>query len=359
MFAGALERWQAFRSGTVPCEACGLAVSETRAEGVEPLEITVGKIRTGFDFEDGSPREVPNMVQAPVGRCPLCAQIHAAAVDLVAANWLVRSAIGDPSIAVYRVELALYALDAIGVVRPEVIDAMTGTSGALARTVEAMARPGARAMWTTVARQRRGKNALSMPPCSTRWEHVDGATRRALNEAFVQLHVARTEKPVPVAAIDDDGRPTGCGMCGIGSVMALPSQASRAWAQIMTDPEAVGAPSSPDPIDLLLCPRCDRAVDQAHAVGPSAMRVSILDLLGADFGPRWDDIAPQFSAIGWAGLPAGTPPNDEPWGHIDLGPLRDELARLGKPIYGDYPSLIPVAMPDETQIRAAAARMGG
>lgn len=317
--------WTAFRAGTVPCEACGLAVHESRAVGVEPLAVTLGMVRgVGVSGE----REMfPDTIDMPVGRCEVCEQIHRSAEGMLLGNWQVQRAIGGKEVALWRIELALYALDALGVTDPRLIDKYTGSAGALLKTIEALAVAGGQALWVTAARTRRGQQALSQPPSPQRWAHVSPATRRALNEARVSMYVAANAKPVSIEARDQDGRPTGCMLCGVGAVTALPSEADQVWVEMMTDPETIGAQPSPDPIEGVLCPRCDAAVDKAHGIGGSAMRISVLDFLGADYGPRWDDLAPDFDAIGWAALPSGTRPNVAPWEHIDLGPLREAVAR--------------------------------
>lgn len=346
--------WTAFRAGTVPCEACGVAVHESRAEGVEPLAVTLGMVRgTGFSGE----REMfPDTIDMPVGRCQVCQQIHDSAYDMLLSNWQVQRAIGDRSIALWRIELALYALDALGVTDPRLIDKYTGSAGALLKTIEALAVAGGQALWVTAARARRGQQALSQPPSPQRWAHVSPAARRALDEARVSMYVAANAKPAPIPATDEDGRPTGCMLCGVGAVLALPSEADQVWVQTMTDPETIGAKPAPDPIEGVLCPRCEGAVDRARGIGGSAMRISVLDFLGADYGPRWDDLAPHFSAVGWAALPSGARPNAAPWEHIDLEPLREAITEHGVPLYGDYRPLIPTAMPADAVAKAAGAR---
>lgn len=330
--------WTRLREGKLPCMACGIAVSAADPERVETLEIHLGNRRAGFR-EDGYEVFYQNSIEAEVTRCETCQLIHLSAADMLRANPDVRGAIGSPEIAQYRLGLALSALDALGVTDPRVIDQHTRSAAELRRLIAHMAVPGGVALWTQHAIRAIGAKALDTPASATRWAHLTAEDRATLNAARVQMFRERTEKPKPLGVTDDHGRPAGCMLCGVATVDVLPSLAAYAWVKIKADAETIGGRPQPEPIEGALCPRCDRAIDQARGVGQSAMRLSILDFLGANFGPRWETAAPDFGVVGWAVL-RGVKPNAEPWDHIDLTPLREEFAASGQPLHGDYQPLV-------------------
>lgn len=301
---------------TFPCLACGIAVRNPDPVNVETLELPAAATRTGFFDANGQPRVASYPVEVKITRCATCLQIRAAATDLLSAHHSVKGAIGDPGIARYRVELALGALDALGVTDHRIVDRWTDSATALLKLINALAVPGGLARWSTGITTKKG--AAFLPPTNAeRWAHLTPVQRRALNEAFVGLHVERTSKPVPVVALDDHGRPTGCALCGIGHWDALPNHAADAWVETSIDAETIGGRPAPESLDVVLCPRCDKASDLAQGIGQTAMMLSIMDYLGANLGPRFADLVPELHGLrGWAVLPAGTPPHSEPWAHV-------------------------------------------
>lgn len=335
--------WTHLPEGTLPCMACGIAVSAVQPERVETLEILLGVAKGGYR-EDGYEIAYQNSFEAEVTRCDHCWQIYTSAIDMLSANPDVRRAIGSPEIALYRLDLALGALDALGVTDPRVIDKNTGSSRELRRLIEHMAPAGGLARWTRHAKAAGAKKALDTAPNAERWGHLTTDERTALNAGRVAMFRERNEKPKPVGVTDDYGRPLGCMLCGVAEVAVMPSQVLRAWRAMEADSETIGGPIKPDPIEGVVCPRCDRAIDAARGVGQSAMRASILDYLGANFGPRWQAAAPDFGVVAWGAL-RGVKPNERPWDHIDLAPLREEFAASGQPLHGDYQPLVSTAMP--------------
>jgi hypothetical protein len=332
-------RWRAFRAGTLPCSSCGLAVTDTDPERVEVLELVTGQGR-GIVDDSNVVREWWNTADMPVSRCDDCQMIHLSAADLIVANPSVRGMIGDPGLALLRVEMSLLALDVLGTTDARVIDKLTRSPQALRALIAALARPGGAARWAASARAQRWPHSLSTPPSSTRWSHVSPAQRHALNEARVTLFVERTAKPVPVLAPSEGDLPTGCMLCGTGTVYALPKQADSVWVEMSADPEAIGGRPAPDTLDGVLCPMCDRAVDAAGGIGFTAMQRSVLDHLGV--APHLRGIA-EFGTIGWA--VTGRAPNAQPWAHLDLSAVREEVGTLAGPHpVGDYQPLVPTTM---------------
>ena len=220
-------RWRHVPDGWLPCPSCGVVVEVVDPDNIDVIQLQGAPFRYQ-EPESGIIRQGAEVVEMPVLRCGPCAQIRAAAEDLMRAYPVIRSNIGDSGIAAYRAEMMLVALDAAGVRDERRIDLHTGTAKEFGRSLEYLVSAGAGACWLTHARAR-GKVAavLLTAPSSTRWGHLTGPARRALNEASVQLHRARTERPTPVVALDERGKPTGCTLCGVGTWAALPSLADR------------------------------------------------------------------------------------------------------------------------------------
>ncbi|KRB38825.1 hypothetical protein [Microbacterium sp. Root180] len=314
--------WTRLRGRALPCAACGVAVSAIYPERVEVLEVPLRAVKVGF--ENGF-RHVSDSLDAQVTRCDQCWRIRESAVDMLRANPDVKRAIGSPEIALYRLELALSALDALGVTDHRVIDEHTKTGRAIMRLIDKYAAAGGGAWWSSHARRAGGQRVFDTPASSSRWSHLGTAEHVALHRVRVEEFRERTERPKPVALTDYDGRPSGCMLCGVGTVDVLPSLASHAWTAMEADAQAIGGRPTPEPIEGAVCPRCDKAIDAAGGVGQSAMRASILDYLGANFGPRWETAAPDFGVVGWAVL-RGVQPNATAWDHVDLSPLSEEIA---------------------------------
>lgn len=333
--------WSQFRNGALPCASCGVEVPGRDPERISTLRITTGLRKEQLEERTNEFRLVESGFEKLVSRCDTCQQIHLAAADLVAANPQVRGMIGDPEIAVWRTELALLALDAMGTRDARVIDNMTRSPQAIMKLIGAFAALGGAAMWTTSARARGGRRASSTPPSGTRWGHITPELRRELNEANVRFYVASNEKPAAFACPSDDGRPSGCLLCGVEAWEALPSYEREhgVWAEGEADPASIGGQGA-ESVDGYLCPRCDRACDAAGGIGQSAMSRSVLDYLGA--GPFADAYGELGNLRGWGVMPRGTAPNREPWGHLFLDAVREDVRAFATgsgAAYGDYQPL--------------------
>ncbi|MCK8468093.1 hypothetical protein M0722_12895 [Microbacterium sp. KSW4-16] len=257
--------------------------------------------------------------------------IRRAAADLLAAHPAVRQRIGASQIAVHRLESALCALDAVGTTDTKTIDLLTAGGTALDRLMGALTVPGAHARWATLARSASFATAASTPPSRARWSHLGPEQRQELRTTAAGLLARRIEKPVDVHCVDYDGRPSGCMLCGVGTVQAFREDAESVWTLMSADSASIGGPGRADSLDGVVCPRCDLAIDQAHGVGISAMTFSVRSFLGVPSYLR--SLETIDGLIGWAALPAGTAPNREPWDHIDLAELRDAAETLvGQPM---------------------------
>lgn len=334
-------RWSKFRTGTLPCVACGIAVP-AEVEDAEPLEVAAGTLRGSY-VGNGHYREFHASRAYPVTRCARCGAARATAAALLGAYPDVRRSIGSPDIALYQAESAFLGLDVIGAAGPH-----RHTRGQMSRTeftrlIYSLRQPGAAARWAHHVLTRRGDEVRDAAPNATRWAHLTSAQMRPLHEAHVQLNADKVMKPRGIVPLDENGGETACMLCGVGSWEALPGHARDVWRAMSADSDTLGGRVQPEPIDGVVCPRCDRAIDAAHGVGQSAMRASVLEYLGADFGPRWETTAPDFGLVAW-GVLHGRQPNREPWDHIDLNPLRDDVAAAGRPARRDLASLASSAM---------------
>ena len=111
----------------------------------------------------------------------------------------------------------------------------------------------------------------------------------------------------------------------------------------MTHTDALGGRQSPARIEGYLCPRCNDAVQDAGAVGPSSLSRAMLDALAASDNQatranaeRLRDESLDVRPVGWGALvaharqqdpPEPDPqPNSRPWEHLDdLAALSERL----------------------------------
>lgn len=305
----------------LPCQACGIAVREWREpEDIEELTFADAGIVTI--------REVT--------WCGPCGSVRDAARDLLRAHPEVRSAIGDKTVAQWRLECALSALEVLGIRDAAVIDRLTRSRTELNRLIDVMFVPGAVARWTHGLSFMRPAKADTFPPSGSPWSHVTEEQRQELRDAAAALMRSRVEKPTPIAAPSANGRPTGCLLCGVAAWEALPSAAERVWTEDSSDPAALGGAGSAEYVEGVTCPRCSFAIEAEHSVGQSAMRHSLLDYLGLK---DWVHTPVDLSVVAWG--VTGFQPNQTPWAHLNLDALTARLADLG--MHGTYRSLVAVS----------------
>ncbi|MEX8031895.1 hypothetical protein AB6V29_02565 [Microbacterium sp. 20-116] len=302
-----------------PCVSCGIRVEGPF--GADDLEA----VSAWGNENSGGYREESEFA---VARCGVCAQIRTAAGDLLRAHPSVRASIGSPEIALHRLELALNALDALGVTDPRVIDRLTDRAADVHALLSHMTVPGGVARWVHQLVGVHPNQASKTQVRGQRWAHVTSEQKAALRRAWVELAAERYEQPRPVLCPSDDGLPSGCLLCGVAAVKVLPSEARRngVWAESSADPVTIGGLGAAESVDGYVCPRCDLAIDQARGVGQSSMRLSVLDYLGVPGHNR--TVTEVDGLVGWGVLPRGTTPNSEPWQHVDLSHLREATKHL-------------------------------
>lgn len=293
--------------GALPCLGCGVAVP--RASAVEQV-VSYG-VRAGRATAD----------VCEMTRCPDCARTLARAETILAEHDRVRRVIGSRVIAVYRVESTLLALDALGV-KDSQVDVLTSTDSALRLAIEHLAVIGAVARWSSRFAPIRDRSADPRTCAPKRWAHISDDIGQGLRDRYGALLRARTETPVPVPP-PEDGAPA-CLLCGVGTITVLPSKAEDAWGRPWSaTPSTLGGRGS-RPVRGHLCPSCTPAAENVGALGPTATERALIHYLGVTISPMQ-----SFGIAGlraWAGLPAGTPPNETPWDHeSDLDALAEQL----------------------------------
>ena len=288
------------------CASCGIAVQGPFAR--EEVDEIVAQLGRQSEF-----RRV-------LVRCRTCTEVRGKAEALLREHPVERARIGSLSIGTHRLECALDALDALSA-PPEQIAKLTTTSADIRSLIAYLAVPGGTARWAAHVMLLRPRQSAS----AERWEHLSDADRAELREALAALLRARVEAPRPYVCPSDTGF-SGCLLCGVGTVLALPSTAEHGlWVEMSADSASLGGPARPDSIDGYVCLNCDAAIDSAGAVGQTAMTLSVLRLLGVPPGLKYfDDLA---GVVGWAAM-SGAPPNVKPWEHLDLSELREAAAKL-------------------------------
>lgn len=313
------DTWTQIPGGMLPCASCGIAVPAKPVDNsfVEVLFV-YGRARSG-GYE-------PPHHELPVTRCETCSMIRSTAAGLLAGHSDVRQRIGAREIAEHRLECALAALDAVGITDAARIDRLTTTSRDIVRLLDALTIPGGHARWASHAVASGYARAPGTPASFARWAHVSAEQKQELRDATAGLLARRVETPVDVLAPSDDGKSSGCLLCGVSAVQALRADAASVWTLMSADSVGIGGRPRPDDLDGVVCPRCDTAIDAAHGIGMTAMRASVRAALNIPGHLRaFDEI---HGLIGWAALPAGTPPNEKPWDHIDLSEIHEQARAI-------------------------------
>lgn len=229
--------------------------------------------------------------------CVACAALDAHAARTLDAHPAIRQAIGSPNITRHRIVSAFRGLAVLGVEPAE-----TYTHDALASLLQRLSAPGASASWSQRFAPIWEEGASTKTAAAEPWLHVSIELRSEVRRQYLD-HLADALPPRPVLC------PTrGCAWCGVGSVMA--KRTAEPWTPLTAN----GASGH-------LCPTCERY----DATGQD-MRAALLDYAdpGRKFRRRRPYPPEPHGAQPWSRVPGR--PNAEPWAHIDLDGLRDQLA---------------------------------
>lgn len=299
-------------AGSLACMTCGVSVAPPYAD-VESFG------SSWKDLTPGRPKDGHTPISAVMlTRCAHCLTIRDRAEMLLDAHPAVQQAIGARSIALHQVESAMAGLDALD----SPAAASVRTDQDLRLLIEHMTVPGAGTHWSRQFAFRTYQPGTAPQTCaSARWAHLTDEQRQVLRDGLGKLLRARVDHPRAYAPpADTDLR--GCLFCGVGTVEALPSRSHEAWTRESVSPRVIGGPHGTETITGYLCPTCDRAVDEAGSLGPSAMERSVRLQLG--IRQTGYTTVELDGVVGWGTLP-GAAPNSRPWEH--LGDV-EEVRRL-------------------------------
>lgn len=286
------------------CRSCGVAVPA----GGEVIRVNAGHRWERIPGGDaGSQRPVTDWVD--LGICGRCATIRAQAARVASDHRVLQRDLGG--VAFERVEGALLALDVLSSPLPELRSAadalrLVGHLHGSGIAFEAQRRAGVCA--------------------STRWAHVTDEARQAMRDEVARWMRSRlTQTADPLGPPIDSAR-RGCLMCGVDR--------ADVWEAIVVSTRALGGRPSPGPLEGDLCGKCADAVQSVGSVGRTAMTKALLTYLGMTRTFATDAV--EMHVLGWGALPAGTRPNAEPFGHIDVSALRRDMADIQEKGYVDH-----------------------
>jgi len=314
-------------SGTSPCKNCGIAVEIDDPSKIEWMQSLGRTIR----FKDGGEMMRDEERRYAFVTCPDCQKLHDQAVRLASDHPRVRQQLVSRYYAIIAIENTLFALEALDV-KPKGFEIVFSTDARMLAATRLLGSHGDvrfSALWVPYVL---AYDQSKRPWAEKRWGHLSDEKRVVLSADYVELLRGIAEKPQ--AFPPPAGGPRGCLMCGVGTVTALPSvqKVGGAWrGPYRAAPGTLGAGRtvSSKMIEGFLCPRCERASEAAGAIGHGAMEISILNFIGSARSPLWGD--EELGGIAaWCALPAGTPPNDLPWSHMDTEPLKAKLSRRGR-----------------------------
>jgi hypothetical protein len=305
-----------------PCEGCGIAVHVT-PESVVP---------DGRAFDPPGKFDKPPPPGEKWALCDACEAIRAEADEYATAHPALAARLG-PGIARERLVAVLNGLAILGKKPPADI-------GLLLPRLH------------PVAHQLGYRNPFRFTKGSCNphpWAHVNMTERADLRRAYVEFgrdRISQAEPPVAVKCPSG-----GCAMCGINEVARSALEVTRrggtaavaaaVWRAVFVQVGALGRPG-PSMVHGHLCPQCSDAVDQAKAVGQSAMSESIRVHLrhgtnGDRRARRWEvSRSEDFPAriLGWAAT--GQQPNTERWQHASRL-IEDTMRTLPRATFEEVP----------------------
>ncbi len=311
-----------------PCAVCGQAAPTPNG--------TNGRAR--IDRMSGASEALTDMrlVTVMLTRCDDCQTLHRRAQAIVEAHPALVGQVG-PELAVERVESVLVTLGLLGapLLDPEAADRDLGLH------LRHLGQVGSSLSW-----QGRAVAGRCDP---YPFAHVRMSERRRLRAAYAGMlreRVSLTAPPVkvPPPEVSASVQPPpawsrGCLFCGLGHLVLPAAQVQRLggcavasrslWTLLLTHIDSLGGGPSPVRIEGYLCPRCNDAVEEEGAVGPSSLSRALLDAWVADDRPAIrekgqrlrQEVDLDVRPVGWGALAVrdeSVQPNTRPWAHIDL-----------------------------------------
>lgn len=307
------ERTRPLDDGALACRSCGQPVQGPDASRAENLTV--------WPFQPLSQRSggVPfGSIDVNVTRCEDCVARMIRARALVTALSL-GSIPGTGEIEAERLDAALAALDLLGI-RGDRANSLTRNVEDVRELIGALASLGGEASWSAHVQQRRVNSGSS---ATRRWSHVDPELVDSTWQSYGGLLRRSVESPTACPPPDRDGALRGCLLCGVGTLIVKPSDAELAWGDLRrVQPGELGGESRPSLVAGYICPVCRVDVQRAGAPGLPAIDAALLRVLGYSLSSSGRFTRSLGRA--WAALPPGTPPNAQPWGHVNTV----QLARI-------------------------------
>ncbi|GAB6858503.1 hypothetical protein [Microbacterium xylanilyticum] len=290
----------------LPCGVCGVAVEGPHLQR-DVVELTISAV----DDPRLGVRELTPQRSLAVTRCALCRGRLERARAAVDAFGAFASRLGSRSLVVDRLEAVLAVEGVIGTA------VRLASPRDLSAALEHLNVAGAAALWSTRFAPVQASDARLGVANAAPFAHVGDELRQAARDALAALLRSRLAAPaaVPLGPPADSAR-RGCLLCGVA--------AADAWEALSASTRALGGRPSAGAVEGDVCGRCSDVLADVGSVGQTAMRRALLQHLGMTRTFALDAI--DMRVIGWGALPDGTPPNAEPWAHVDADALRRDLA---------------------------------
>jgi hypothetical protein len=302
-FVGANDRADRLPEGALACRSCGIAVTVFAATPVEHLVVYGQRNALGLGSD----------MVIQVTRCGRCATRREHAAAILRRHPIVANEHGN--VGLDRLDAALAVLDILGRTS-RMADTLTATDADVRALIDTFAALGGWASWS------RPSNAAPGACTSKRWGYLSGAIGQDMKAAFAGLIRRRLELAKPLAPPSSHGAIRGCGLCGIGTVLAKESNIYAAWGDELRMPLASLGGQGGE-VTAHVCAVCRPSLISTGAVGLPATWNAVIRSRG--FEPRGDSVVSLTGVVPWAALGRGAEANSVPWQHVNIEALDREL----------------------------------
>ncbi|MCU4296340.1 hypothetical protein D3I60_04465 [Brevibacterium permense] len=300
--------------GWLACRVCGVATAPTVQHGQDTIT------SWGREYRGNSPtlqRQAAQEFETTMTRCTTCEERREQAVAVNIEHPTGRGQYLADAIANTAVERAL-AVAAVAETDLKLTSARRVRLAIRHLTPEALGLVWESRFAPVAEAEAKEDSGAALP-----WAHVPEERRAEARRAVASYLRALTERPQPITA------PTGggCYLCGVASVEALPSRASRVWAEARVSPSSLGGTSTAH-LSVSVCRTCADAAEAYGAYGQSMMARLVLEAAGISRKLGIENV--RLDPPAWGVL--DIEPNPTPWAHIDLADLREkfESGRIGR-----------------------------
>lgn len=312
-------------SGALPCLVCGIAVDTTDPDRAADLVTFARYDAHGNMPQPGTP--AADRLALTFTTCDGCRTRHALAEQIIDAHPALRQRIGQRSIAVHRISIALDALALLE--KP-----MTATTAAalndrqIVALIDLLGPVGSAARWASRFSPITVAGARTDTAAAAPFAHVGVELLAEARYQGGQWLAAKREDKVKVPCPSPSGKPTGCAMCGLAAVTVPYYAKAGAWTEQRAALTQRGGSIGHT------CPPCTDAIAQAGGPGPTALRTAVLEFV--DPGRRLRRRAPHDpmlqGLVPWAA--SGTAPSRSGERFAYLGTGLADVRRIVQS--GDY-----------------------